>query len=165
MPEDQTQLQPKGIRQVLFTRRSDTGFSKRTSGKFFQPEDHNQLRSEGLKQVFLTRRSDTALVREHRTGSFYQKIEHSSNQRASGRFFLPEDQKLLRNGITDYSGTSLYITLHCYDRSIDYSSFSFRYRYRSAYSYDDFESQCGDAVRGQCVFLCWTHVVELRRNG
>jgi len=26
------------------------------------------------------------------------------NRRASGRFFLPEDQKQLRNGITDYSG-------------------------------------------------------------
>jgi len=28
----------------------------------------------------------------------------SVNQRASGRFFLPEDQKLQRNGVTDYSG-------------------------------------------------------------
>jgi len=26
------------------------------------------------------------------------------NQRASGRFFLPEDQKEERNGVTDYSG-------------------------------------------------------------
>jgi len=26
------------------------------------------------------------------------------NQRASGRFFLPEDQKQLRNGVTNYIG-------------------------------------------------------------
>ena len=26
------------------------------------------------------------------------------NQRASGRFFLPEDQKQQRNGVTDYRG-------------------------------------------------------------
>ena len=29
------------------------------------------------------------------------------NQRASGRFFLPEDQKLQQDGVTDYNG--LYI--------------------------------------------------------
>ena len=34
------------------------------------------------------------------------------NQRASGRFFLPEDQKQLRNGITDYSGTPRHDTLY-----------------------------------------------------
>ena len=33
------------------------------------------------------------------------------NQRASGRFFLPEDQKQLRNGVTNYSGLFCYVTL------------------------------------------------------
>jgi len=36
------------------------------------------------------------------------------NQRASGRFFLPEDQKQLRNGITDYSGTPQRLSRHIY---------------------------------------------------
>jgi len=33
------------------------------------------------------------------------------NQRACGRFFLPEDQKLQRNGDTDYRGLSHHVIL------------------------------------------------------
>jgi len=33
------------------------------------------------------------------------------NQRASGRFFIPEDQKQLRNGVTNYSGLFGYVQI------------------------------------------------------